>query len=306
MKPVQLRVRYDGAEYMVDVTEEPLTIGRAPGNGLSLTEPSISWHHATVWVAGGRLFVRDLDSTNGVSLDGVRLRGEAVVPPGATLTLGDRVELVAVEGRGVERLPRVLEDVERGRRFVLVPGTNDLGALGGPAGVTVRVDADGAVTAVHAGDAVPLPLGAVVALGADRVRLVEGARAATVGQRDEPWPYRLTVRLAGPQGPEAELVDRATGARHVVTAENRAVLLYLLARQVRDDLAAGRDTPDLGWCADDDLSVGIWGRGERAASTLPVLVHRLRKELDRAGFDADFLEKGRRVLRARLVDVVVG
>jgi hypothetical protein len=69
--------------------------------------------------------------------------------------------------------------------------------------------------------------------------------------------------------------------------------------------AAGRAAVELGWCDDDELAMGIWGRGERASSALPVLVHRLRKELELAGFDADFLEKARRVLRARLVDVVL-
>lgn len=298
-------VRYDGVEYIVDVGEEPMTIGRAPGVGLSLTEPSVSWLHATLWAANGCVYVRDLDSTNGVTIAGVRLRGQAPIPVGATVKLGDRVELVALGGEPSTASPWVLEDLDRGRRFILARGETDLGALGVAEGVTLHVHASGVVTASMAGRSEALTVGRTVVLGAAQVRLVEGARTETLGQRAEPWPYRLTVRLSGAQGPLAELEDRVAGKRHQVTAENRVVLLYLLARRARDDSAAGKSESELGWCDEDELSIGIWGRGERSASALPVLVHRLRKELQQASFDADFLERGRRVLRARLIDILI-
>ena len=155
------------------------------------------------------------------------------------------------------------------------------------------------------GSRLDVALGEVVELGEARFRVVAAARAATEGQHDEPYPYRLTVRLDGPQGPVAHLIDRSNGRSFDVISENRAVLLYLLARKVAEDLADGRPTAEVGWCSDDELSIGIWGRGDRSSSTLPVTVHRLRKELAEAGFDPGFVEKGRHTLRARLLDVLL-
>ena len=132
-----------------------------------------------------------------------------------------------------------------------------------------------------------------------------GEQVATLGQLDEPWPYRLVVRLAGPRGAEADLFDRATRRNHRITAENRVALLYLLVTKVLEDRVAGRTGEDAGWCHDGELEGGIWGKGQLSLSTMPVLLHRLRGEIDKAGFDSGFLEKGRRVLRLRLVDVVL-
>ena len=62
----------------------------------------------------------------------------------------------------------------------------------------------------------------------------------------------------------------------------------------------------VGWCSDQDVIVGIWGRGGVSSdSALHVLVFRLRKEMERAGFDQAFIEKDRRVLRIRLRDILL-
>lgn len=305
MPSVQLQVHYAGAAHTVTLSAEPLTIGRAPSNRLHFAEPSVSWHHAIMWMADGEVQVQDLESTNGVFIDGVRLQGSAALSRASVVELGDRVRIVVAPAAASAPTRLMLEDLDQGRRFALHPGRNALAAMGLPTTAVIRLEADGALSAELGPDRSPIRLHAPLRLGGLRLRIVDTDRPPTVGQRDEPWPYRITARLDGPAGPEAELIDRVSGARHRVTAENRASLLYLLARQVRDDLAAGRPEADLGWCADDDLALWIWGRGTRAASTLPVMVHRLRKELEGAGLDAGFLEKGKRMLRARLLDVRV-
>jgi hypothetical protein len=127
----------------------------------------------------------------------------------------------------------------------------------------------------------------------------------TLHNHEEPFPYRLTVRLNAQHGPEAELTDRVSHVTLRLDFEVRVVLLYLLARKAVTDVRAGLPPDRVGWCEDDDLARGLWGRGQRASSTLAVTVHRLRKDIRQAGLDDQFLEKGRRTLRIRLVDIAI-
>lgn len=150
-----------------------------------------------------------------------------------------------------------------------------------------------------------LELGAAQQVAEARFRVVAAHRAATVGLADGGSPVRLTVRLNGARGPEAEQADPTSGVTHRVTSETRVVLLYQLATKALADLRAGLPERDRGWCHDDDLIVGIWGKGDRSSSALPVTVHRLRKELTKAGLDHQFIEKGRRMLRVTLTQLAV-
>ncbi len=136
-----------------------------------------------------------------------------------------------------------------------------------------------------------------------RVVAVPQIHHRTLGAHDEPYPYRLTVRLNGPRGSEATLLDRQTGDQHQIFSEHRVILLYLLVRQLKADREAGRPPEESGWCDNDDIILGIWGKGAKAGGRLAVLIHRVRKEITRAGFDHRFLEKERKILRARLLDV---
>ena len=90
-----------------------------------------------------------------------------------------------------------------------------------------------------------------------------------------------------------------------ITSANRAVLLFVLARQVLRDREKQTRRDEVGWCDDDDVAVGIWGRNVPTGNSLHVLIHRLRSQVKKAGFDPWFVEKRRGVMRVRLVDVVV-
>jgi hypothetical protein len=117
--------------------------------------------------------------------------------------------------------------------------------------------------------------------------------------------YRLEVSLNGPTGARAVVRDPRTGAEHVVTSEVRATLLFVLARAVVVQAEASPE--DRGWMHDDDVASGIWGRERFAqeANNYHVLIHRVRKELEAAGFDPWFVEKKRKHLRLNLHDVRV-
>ena len=66
----------------------PIRIGKDPTNDFVLTDLSCSRFHAVIQHTGQGYLIRDLDSTNGVWVSGVRVR-EAWLEPGAELRLGE-------------------------------------------------------------------------------------------------------------------------------------------------------------------------------------------------------------------------
>ncbi len=103
---------------------------------------------------------------------------------------------------------------------------------------------------------------------------------------------RLVVQLSGNRGPEAMLEAPMRGISIDIRSENRAVLLYLLGRALAGSLEDTRGQDD-GWVADDELAIGIWGKGglENATSRLNTLVSRTRKSFVDAGLPESVLEK---------------
>jgi len=86
-------VRRDGTERSVRVDGRLLTIGRGDDNGLVLPDPRVSRHHAQVRARHGMLVLTDLDSRNGVRVNGARV-AEAALGPGDRIELGDTVLVV--------------------------------------------------------------------------------------------------------------------------------------------------------------------------------------------------------------------
>jgi len=70
-----------------------VTLGRSPECSMQLPVAGASRRHATVSWQGERVVLRDLGSTNGTYLNGVRVEGEA------TLESGDRISIGGVEIR---------------------------------------------------------------------------------------------------------------------------------------------------------------------------------------------------------------
>jgi hypothetical protein len=76
----------DGREVQVD--ERPVIIGRMPGCEIVLADPNVSRRHAEVRDEGGRWMVRDLGSTNGTKVNGVRLSAPQELGPGDEIRVG--------------------------------------------------------------------------------------------------------------------------------------------------------------------------------------------------------------------------
>jgi len=105
----------EGKRYPI---ETAATIGRDPSNDIVLKDPSVSLVHCQVYLENNRAFVKDLGSTNGISLNGERLIS-AELRDGDGLVVGKskiRVELAsdewADEERDISTMPTVME---RGR-----------------------------------------------------------------------------------------------------------------------------------------------------------------------------------------------
>src|SRR5262245_49041013 len=81
---------------------EPLTIGSAEGGSLKLADPTgcLSPHHARLTREAKRWIAHDLDSKNGMRLDGVR-RPKVLLEPGSELGVGG-ITLVAESPRVIE------------------------------------------------------------------------------------------------------------------------------------------------------------------------------------------------------------
>lgn len=79
----------------------PVLIGRDPHLDISLPLASVSRTHARLEGRRGRFFIRDLGSTNGVSVGGIELRrGAMEIRPGQEVLLAGEVRLTLVGAEG--------------------------------------------------------------------------------------------------------------------------------------------------------------------------------------------------------------
>ncbi|MCB9760730.1 MAG: FHA domain-containing protein [Alphaproteobacteria bacterium] len=305
------------------MSSRPLTIGRAPDNLVVIPDEHISWHHAEIRAEGSRVWLKDLGSSNGTWLNGDRVRGRAILKDGDTLRLGPQLEL----GVGVTddtsshaaRQELLIEDPETGLRFSFHTRTLRIGSgtqaeicldelpeLGGTitlidddTAATLRLEPEGSELRVEPGQDFEV---------AGRLLRLVSSRAINVPTiQPTGFPYALRVTLDGTDGPEAVLTDLSRQFDYPITAGNRVVLLFLLARKLSEDQRDGVPLTDAGWCTDAEAMLGIWGRSRNSkdANSLHVLVYRLRRELEQQGFNPACVEKRKKKLRIVLSEVDV-
>lgn len=90
-----------GNQRAVAPVRDVITIGRNEDNAICLVERNVSRHHARVVVANGTASVEDLESANGVLLNGQRIVRNAVIHEGDWLQIGDFALLVQDSDRPV-------------------------------------------------------------------------------------------------------------------------------------------------------------------------------------------------------------
>jgi pSer/pThr/pTyr-binding forkhead associated (FHA) protein len=86
-------VRPDGSQIDHELTEETLTIGRAPDNVFPIDDVSVSSHHAQIAPSAGIFLLTDLGSTNGTMVNGTDLLPETEY----TLKPGDKIRFGKVD-----------------------------------------------------------------------------------------------------------------------------------------------------------------------------------------------------------------
>ena len=300
----------------------PLRVGRSLANEVVVADDRVSSQHCVIWCERGAIWVEDRGSRNGTFLGGRRLEGRAQWTDGDRIRLGPGPELALHAPAGAMATGTGALCVERVGSTVRVPVVRDRFRIGSGPGCDLRVpqaEACAATLLVHGDDEVtlgcadeerPVAIGEEFQVAGIALRLARVAPAAGAGATQvevEQYPYRLTVAIAGRAGPTATMEELRTGARFRVADDNRAVLLYVLAVRLAEDRARGRPSASCGWCTDQEVAAGMWGRqrGGQDGNALNVLVHRVRREAGAAGFDPWCIEKRRKEIRIRVSEVAV-
>ena len=89
-----------------DVVGDTATVGRGPQNDVVIPSGSVSRAHAKLECRNGDWFVVDLNSTNGTSVDGVRISGERKIGGMVSLRFGDVKLLFRERGIVIPAEPR--------------------------------------------------------------------------------------------------------------------------------------------------------------------------------------------------------
>ena len=87
----------DQAARSVTVASSPFVIGRGTSVALTIASPTVSSSHAELRVENGELLVRDLGSTNGTFVNGVRVTSDAAIRAGDLLQIAEIVFRVGVQ-----------------------------------------------------------------------------------------------------------------------------------------------------------------------------------------------------------------
>lgn len=80
----------------VPIGQNPITIGRAPDNDIQIDNLSVSDHHARIFSPDNRLSIEDLNSLNGISLNGTPIKKEWL-RTGDSISIGKHAIVVDLE-----------------------------------------------------------------------------------------------------------------------------------------------------------------------------------------------------------------
>jgi FHA domain len=77
-----LRLRLHPGDHIIDLTEPDVLLGRQSDADLRMPQPDVSRHHCRFQFTGDKWQIVDLESLNGVYVNGARIRRLAVIHPG--------------------------------------------------------------------------------------------------------------------------------------------------------------------------------------------------------------------------------
>ena len=79
----------EGKTTVVPLIRDEITIGRKEGNTIRLTERNVSRRHAKLLKSNGTVYIEDVNSYNGIKVNGDRINGRAPVNEGDRIQIGD-------------------------------------------------------------------------------------------------------------------------------------------------------------------------------------------------------------------------
>lgn len=104
-----LNVNAGTGTHRVELAGDRLTIGRTEDNQIPLvSDPAVSRHHAVLELQSGQWLLKDLDSSNGTSVNGHRIHAQYRLRPGDVIAIGEH-QLVFEES-GASSTTRVEDD----------------------------------------------------------------------------------------------------------------------------------------------------------------------------------------------------
>ncbi len=65
-----------------------INIGRKEDNNVAIDDPFISSHHASVYTRDNRLYIKDMNSTNGTYKNGIKVSDEEEIADGDEIKIG--------------------------------------------------------------------------------------------------------------------------------------------------------------------------------------------------------------------------
>jgi hypothetical protein len=214
---MRFRLRY--LHHDLELNEGQFAVGRSAGCQLSLDDPLVSRRHALLTVANDTVTIEDLQSRNGVMVNGQRIGGRVSLQPGDKIVIGSQ-ELTLLLGResagretanisvGKRTLPKVPVAPETGDSRTGVSGISGISGISGSSSSISEhgSDPDAEPSMVRRADAFNL-LGNVaekaLAMGradeAERLlasALADVVEASRAGKRLSPWLVDMAARFA--------------------------------------------------------------------------------------------------------------
>lgn len=197
----------EGKTTVVPLIRDEITVGRKEGNTIRLTERNVSRHHARIMRGNGSIAIEDLDSYNGVRVNGSRIKGQQ------PLTLSDRIQigdyLIELKADTGEAPPAVADDqltqpIEKPERAASSSSSIPVMQLGGPNAETVKLPSQLVSSAVQTA---PGGNGVSAAAALTPAPVLEPTPPPDVAERqaDEETQARLTVLSSNFAGVEYEL-----------------------------------------------------------------------------------------------------
>jgi hypothetical protein len=260
-------------------------VGRDPGCALALSDRRASSLHARLAWTGAIWTVRDLGSTNGTFVDGVRLPPGVDRPlqAGARIAFGDP-NLIWVLADHTPPLARAV-NLENGSHINAVGSVLDVGCAAETAAHLVEVSERW--TRVDGPEATAMHDGQIIVVEGQRWRLeLPVVAAQTPLSATDDHGIALSIRV-GDDEETLNLTVIGPDATSLIPRRTNHYLLLLLCRARLMDREAGFPELQAGWRDVDDICRELATDENR----LNVEVHRLRKQLAPFGLPATVIER---------------